>query len=163
MAHHVFRAKLWEHAPDDPGSWHFVTVPAELAEDIALEGGPRRGFGSIRVEVSIGSTTWRTSLFPDAAAGSFVLPVKKQVRTSEGLHAGVTCEVRLEVAPPVRAEYLAEPTTQAAGRVSPLRKEGPVGKHQAGDRQRQEHRGHLDEVPLHLVHEEPGHEGGNDP
>jgi hypothetical protein len=58
------------------------------------------GFGSIRVEVCIGSTTWRTSLFPDTAAGSFVLPVKKQVRLSEGLCAGATCEVKLEVALP---------------------------------------------------------------
>ena len=100
MAKHVFRARLWEHAPGDPGSWHFLTLPAEPAEDIALEAGPRQGFGSIRVAATIGSTTWRTSLFPDAAAGSLVLPVKKQVRRSEDLHAGGSCEVTLEVAPP---------------------------------------------------------------
>jgi Domain of unknown function (DUF1905) len=100
MIQHVFRAKIWEHSPDDPGSWHFLTLPAELSEDIALEAGPREGFGSIRVEVCIGSTTWRTSLFPDAAAGCFVLPVKKQVRQSEGLRAGATCEVKLDLVPP---------------------------------------------------------------
>jgi len=100
MAQHVFRARIWEHSPGDPGSWHFLTLPAELSEDIVLEAGPREGFGSIRVKVSIGSTTWRTSLFPDAATGSFVLPVKKQVRRSEGLHAGAMCGVTLEVAPP---------------------------------------------------------------
>ncbi len=99
MVQHVFRAKIWEHSPSDPGSWHFLTLPAELSEDIALEAGPRGGFGSIRVEASLGSTTWRTSLFPDAAAGSFVLPVKKQVRQAEGLEAGATCEVTLEVVP----------------------------------------------------------------
>jgi Domain of unknown function (DUF1905) len=100
MAENVFRAKIWEHSSGDPGSWHFLTLPAELSEDVALEAGPTKGFGSIRVEVSIGSTTWRTSLFPDTAAGRFVLPVKKQVRQSEGLCAGTTCEVKLEVAPP---------------------------------------------------------------
>ncbi|MGH3481035.1 MAG: DUF1905 domain-containing protein [Nocardioidaceae bacterium] len=100
MVQHVFRAKIWEHSSGDPGSWHFLTLPAELSEDIALEAGPRKGFGSIRVEVCIGSTTWRTSLFPDTATGSLVLPVKKQVRQSEGLCAGATCEVKLEVAPP---------------------------------------------------------------
>jgi hypothetical protein len=103
MVQHVFRARVWEHSPGDPGSWHFLTLPAELSEDIALEAGPREGFGSIRVEVSIGSTTWRTSVFPDAAKGSYVLPVKKQVRQSEGLRAGVVCGVTLEVAPPDRA------------------------------------------------------------
>jgi hypothetical protein len=98
MVQHEFRAELWEHSPGDPGSWHFLTLPAELAEDITLEAGLREGFGSIRVEVSIGSTTWRTSLFPDAATGSFVLPVKKQVRQAEGLGAGAACRVTLEVA-----------------------------------------------------------------
>lgn len=99
MVQHVFRAKIWEHSPSDPGSWHFLTLPAELSEDLTLEAGPRKGFGSVRVEVSIGSTTWHTSLFPDAAAGTFVLPVKKQVRQAEGLRAGVTCEVKLDVSP----------------------------------------------------------------
>jgi uncharacterized protein DUF1905 len=99
MVQHVFRARMWEHSPGDPGSWHFLTLPAELSEDVMLEAGLRTGFGAVRVEVCIGSTTWRTSLFPDTAAGSFVLPVKKQVRKSEGLRAGDTCEVRFDVVP----------------------------------------------------------------
>lgn len=97
MAEHVFHAQVWEHAPEAPGSWHFCTLPAEVADDVAIEAGPRGGFGSVRVEVSIGSSTWRTSLFPDSKTGSFVLPIKKQVRMAADLHAGDSCEVRLEV------------------------------------------------------------------
>lgn len=97
MAEHVFRAEIWEHSPDEPGSWHFLTLPVDVAEDVAFEAGPRGGFGSVRVEVTIGSTSWRTSLFPDSSSGSFVLPVKKAVRVANGLHAGDTCDVRLEV------------------------------------------------------------------
>jgi hypothetical protein len=100
MAEHVFHAQIWEYSPDEPGSWHFLTLPVEVAEDVALEAGPRGGFGSVRVEVSIGSSTWRTSLFPDSKAGSFVLPVKKPVRQANGLQAGDTCEVWLEVLAP---------------------------------------------------------------
>lgn len=100
MVQHVFRAEIWEHSPDEPGSWHFLTLPADLSEDIGLEAGPREGFGSIRVEVCIGSTTWCTSLFPDAGTGTFVLPVKEPVRRAERLRAGATCEVRLQVARP---------------------------------------------------------------
>jgi hypothetical protein len=98
MAQHRFRAELWEHSPGEAGSWHFLTVPGELCEEITLEAGPREWFGSIRVEVRIGATTWRTSLFPDAATGTLVLPVKKPVRRAEDLHAGTVCEVTLEVA-----------------------------------------------------------------
>jgi hypothetical protein len=100
MAQHVFRSELWEHSPGDPGSWHFVRLTPELSEDITLEAGPREGFGSIRVEARIGATTWRTSLFPEAATGTLLLPVKKQVRRAEDLYAGATCEVTLQVAQP---------------------------------------------------------------
>ncbi len=103
MVQHVFRAEIWEHSPGDPGSWHFLTLPVDVSEEIELEAGPREGFGSVRVEVSIGSTTWRTSLFPDTSAGSYVLPLKKPVRQSEGLYAGEACEVTLEVMPPEQA------------------------------------------------------------
>ena len=95
MSDHVVRGELWEHSPGDPGSWHFVTLPLELAEDIRVEAGPARGFGSVRVEARAGATTWRTSLFPEAGTGAFVLPVKKSVREAEGLYAGATCEIIL--------------------------------------------------------------------
>jgi hypothetical protein len=100
MAPHVFRAEIWEHSPGEPGSWHFLTLPADVADHVASEAGPRRGFGSVRVEVSIGSATWVTSLFPDSKTGSFVLPVKKLVRQANDLQAGDTCQVRLEVESP---------------------------------------------------------------
>ncbi len=63
-----------------------------------MEAGPPRGFGSVRVEVRIGSSTWRTSVFPEAGADSFVLPVKKAVRTAEGLEEGDSCAVVLRLA-----------------------------------------------------------------
>lgn len=90
-----FESELW--ASDAVDSWVFVTVPPELGDDIRLASGPPKGFGSVRVEVTIGATTWRTSVFPDAALGSFVLPVKRAVRTAEDLEAGETARVVLRV------------------------------------------------------------------
>ena len=100
MGEYLFRAELWEHSPDDAGSWHFLTVPGEVSDDIRIQAGPREGFGSIRVVVRIGDTTWRTSLFPDSAAGSLVLPVKKSVRRAEDLHHGTACDVTVEILDP---------------------------------------------------------------
>jgi hypothetical protein len=91
-----FTAELWAHG-DDPGSWHFVTLPRELADEIRDEAGPRRGFGSIRVAVRLGDSRWETSLFPASGSGSMVLPVKKAVRVAEGVEAGDACTV--EVSP----------------------------------------------------------------
>jgi hypothetical protein len=92
-----FSAELWLYG-DEPGSWHFVTLPGEVADEIRDAAGPRHGFGSIRVAAAIGTTRWQTSLFPEAAGGSMVLPVKKAVRAAEGLEAGEPCDVRVELA-----------------------------------------------------------------
>jgi hypothetical protein len=88
-----FTASLWEHSP---GGWCFVSVPQELSEVLRDQGGPRRGFGSLRVEVTVGESTWRTSVFP-ARGGHYDLPVKKTVRRSEDLEPGDRVEVRLEL------------------------------------------------------------------
>lgn len=80
------------------GPWHFVTLPVDQADEIdELTMFTSRGFGSVRVEVTIGNTTWDTSLFPDAKAESYVLPIKKLVRTAERLEAGKVVEVSLEL------------------------------------------------------------------
>ena len=82
----------------EQGSWYFVRLPGEAAEDVRdLVTGPPTGFGSVPVEVRLGSSLWRTSVFPDKASGSFVLPVKKAVRTAEGLEDGDPVEVELRV------------------------------------------------------------------
>lgn len=91
-----FDAALWEH--HGQGSWHFVDVPADTADDIeARYGHAAGGFGSVRVEVTVGATTWATSLFPDAKRRTYVLPVRKQVRTAERLAAGDTARITLRV------------------------------------------------------------------
>ncbi|RBY94161.1 DUF1905 domain-containing protein [Blastococcus sp. TBT05-19] len=92
----TFSAVLWEH--DGSMAWHFVTLPPELADDVREVGaGARAGFGSVRVTATIGGTTWQTSLFPEARTRSYVLPVKKPVRTAEGLRAGDRVQVQLVV------------------------------------------------------------------
>ena len=55
------------------------------------------GFGSVRVEVTVGETVWRTSLFPSTEAGAYVLPVKKAVRVAEGLVDDAVAEVTIRL------------------------------------------------------------------
>ena len=88
-----FEAELW--VPED-ASWVFLTLPPDVDDDVRLLSGPPTGFGSVRVEVTIGGSTWRTSVFPDKRRG-FVLPVKKDVRRTESLDVGDRCGVRLRL------------------------------------------------------------------
>ncbi|MEH3066644.1 MAG: DUF1905 domain-containing protein [Aeromicrobium erythreum] len=89
----TFDADLWRD-----GAWHFVTVPDDVSDEVEERFGPTAaGFGSVRVEVTVGATTWRTSVFPSAQQRAYVLPVKKAVRTAEGLDEGGTASFTLHV------------------------------------------------------------------
>lgn len=92
-----FTSELWM-APAE-AAWYFVTLPHDVADDIEERTAPtrKRGFGSVRVQVTVGSTTWDTSVFPDTKRESYVLPVKKQVRAAEGLDDGDEVVVSLHL------------------------------------------------------------------
>jgi hypothetical protein len=78
--------------------WTFVTLPDEASDEIlARVGVGARGFGSVPVNARIGTTTWRTSVFPQSGDGPYVLPVKRAVRDANGLGPGDTAAVFVEV------------------------------------------------------------------
>ena len=92
-----FAAPLWRYPGAD--GWHFVSLPPEITADITdISTGIRRGFGSVRVAVTVGSTSWRTSIFPDSKTGAYLLPVKKAVRVAERLEVGDQVKAHLEIA-----------------------------------------------------------------
>lgn len=90
-----FSAELWEWTARP--EWFFVSVPRENSEDI--EDRPRmpRAFGSVPVRVMIGSSRWKTSIFPDSGTGLYCLPIKKSVRRAEGIRPGELVDVELEL------------------------------------------------------------------
>jgi SOS-response transcriptional repressor LexA len=97
----TFDATVWEY--DGPSAWHFVSLPADVADEVLEVASSGRAFGSVPVEVTIGRTSWQTSLFPDSRRATYVLPVKKSVRVAEGLSDGDRVTVRLTVAAPPQA------------------------------------------------------------
>lgn len=92
-----FDAEVWLWEGD--AAWHFLTVPPDVSDEIhgRTAVAERRGFGSVRVRVSIGSSTWSTSVFPNAKGEGYVLPVKKAVRAAESFGIGDRVDVVLEL------------------------------------------------------------------
>ncbi|MBB4184529.1 hypothetical protein GGE07_001155 [Sinorhizobium terangae] len=89
-----FDAELWLYP--GKGGWHFVTLPRDVALQIKFLAEPgKRGWGSGAVIARTGETEWTTSIFPDKASGSFLLPVKADVRRKEKLAAGQTIRIAL--------------------------------------------------------------------
>jgi len=53
------------------------------------------GWGMIPVQVRIGQTSWKTSLWPKD--GLYVVPIKDSVRRAEDLYEGDEVTIQLEV------------------------------------------------------------------
>lgn len=70
-----------------PAPWYFVTVPAEVAEDLkAVSSFVTYGWGMIPATVRIGSTKWKTALWPKD--GSYIVPIKAHVQKAESITEG---------------------------------------------------------------------------
>ena len=96
MTRFTFTAEVWEHG--GASSWFFLSLPEDEADEIdEMFAHKAAGFGSIRVQITIGHTTWATSIFPDTKRGTYVLPVKKAVRLKEHLVHGSVVQVALDV------------------------------------------------------------------
>ncbi len=90
------RGKVWLY----PGvaTWHFLTLPKTKSKEITtLFGNIKRGWGSLPVIVRIGTTSWRTSIFPDSKAGAYLLPLKAEVRKKVGIASGDTITYVIEI------------------------------------------------------------------
>ena len=87
--------KMWSN---DEGRMHFMSVPEEISGEIHAHAlMVRRGFGSVRVEVTLDDVTWRTSVFPSKSSGGYFLPVKIDVCRRTGIAAGDVVTVGLEL------------------------------------------------------------------
>lgn len=91
------RAKLWKWS--GKAAWYFVTLPPRVSREIRLvDAGPRRrGFGALRTEVTIGQSTWTTSIFPSTPLKAYLLPIKAGIRKAEKLVEGKPVSVLLRV------------------------------------------------------------------
>lgn len=89
-----FNATVWRHP--GKGGWHFVTLPADVAEAIRFFR-PVKGFVPVAVMAEVGRSRWATSVFPDSKSGSFLLALKADVRKAEEIGHGDTVEMRLHL------------------------------------------------------------------
>ena len=63
-------------------SWTYLFIPFKSVPDV-----DPGGWGAIPIEVTVGKTTWVTSMFPLKKSGYFI-PIKKLVQKKENIKAG---------------------------------------------------------------------------
>lgn len=90
------RSKIWLY----PGmaGWHFLTIPKKQSEEIKkVYGEKKRGWGSLPIQVTLGKTSWKTSIFPDKKSGTYLLPLKADIRKKEGVAHGDTINFVIDI------------------------------------------------------------------
>ncbi|HEY7931216.1 MAG TPA: DUF1905 domain-containing protein [Acidimicrobiales bacterium] len=88
-----------------PSPYYFVSIPEHESTQIAdIAKSVTYGWGVIPVEVTLGTTTWQTSLIPKD--GVYLVPLKVAVRTAEHLQVDDVIKVRVRVITPIeRSSY----------------------------------------------------------
>ena len=90
------KSKVWLYPGE--AAWHFVSVPKKQSDDIKKKFATvKRGWGSLRVVVTLGKTSWKTSIFPDKRSGTYLLPLKAEVRKKENVHYDDVVTFQLDV------------------------------------------------------------------
>ena len=86
-----------------PAPYYFVAVPEEEGAALrAVALAASYGWGMLPIRARIGSTEWKTSLWPKD--GGYLLPLKDAVRKPERLDAGDAVDVRLTFDAPPRQQ-----------------------------------------------------------
>lgn len=91
-----FKSEVWLY----PGmaGWHFVSVSKKESKQIKKDFGVfAKGWGSIPVQVTIGTSKWRTSIFPDKRTETYLLPVKAVIRKKERIFDKDKIVVQIEI------------------------------------------------------------------
>jgi hypothetical protein len=89
-----FSGEIWYWR--GPSPFYFVTVPDDISREIhSIANEITYGWGMVAVSVTLGGSTWRTSLWPKD--GRYVVPIRKSVRDAEGVDEGHTVAITLEL------------------------------------------------------------------
>lgn len=84
--------------PSERATWYVVSLPPVVGSSIYQQHHTKHGgFGSLKVIVTLGTSTWQTSIFRDNSAKSYILFIKASVRKKEHLYEGDKVTLRLTV------------------------------------------------------------------
>jgi hypothetical protein len=89
-----FTATTWQY--EQPGGWHFVTIPKEIGNEIRTQlGWQEQGWGRMPATARVGSSVWDTAIWYDTKKQAYLLPLKAEVRKKEQLVPGTQTEITI--------------------------------------------------------------------
>jgi hypothetical protein len=91
-----FRSKVWKY--EGRAGWYFVTLPKQLSKKIRKAHGlSEEGWGRLKTTAQIGKTIWKTAIWFDTKAQSYLLPLKAEIRKKEAIALGALLNIKLQL------------------------------------------------------------------
>jgi hypothetical protein len=93
---YAFTAAPWQYA--GKGAWIFVSLPKKMSKEIRKHfGHEEEGWGRLKALAQIGDTEWKTAVWFDTKANTYILPLKSEVRNKENIATGKTVRVIIRI------------------------------------------------------------------
>ena len=91
-----FKATPWQYA--GKGAWIFVSLPLKISKEIRKYFKPEEeGWGRLKTTAQIGSSKWKTAIWFDTKANTYLLPLKSEIRKRENIDAGKPVKVIIKI------------------------------------------------------------------
>lgn len=89
-----FIAEMWQHGSF--GGWFFVSLPKDMAREIREHlGWQEEGWGRMKVTAQKEGHAWDTAIWFDSKTGTYLLPIKAEIRKKANLKAGEPIRIML--------------------------------------------------------------------
>ena len=92
-----FTAKVWNYSSTaGTGGWYIACLPKEMSKEIRenlkfLE----EGWGRLKMTAKIGTTHWETASWFDIKLGTYLLPLKAEIRKKEKIETEKEVEIMI--------------------------------------------------------------------
>ncbi|MEK6628624.1 MAG: DUF1905 domain-containing protein [Bdellovibrionota bacterium] len=97
-----FRSKVWKY--EGKAGWYFVTLPKPLSKKIRnAHGLSEEAWGRLKASAQVGKIIWKTAIWYDTKAQSYLLPIKSEIRKKEAIAVGSLLNIKLLLASAPRA------------------------------------------------------------
>ena len=77
-----------------PGAWCFISMPQDMSSGLReVFKEEEQGWGRLKAIARIGNTEWKTAIWYDTKANTYLLPLKAEIRKKEKLEMNVETKV----------------------------------------------------------------------
>jgi hypothetical protein len=93
---YTFTAKPWQYK--GKGAWIFVSLPQKMSKEIRKHfKQEEEGWGRLKATLQIDSSEWKTAIWFDTKANTYMLPLKSEIRKKENVVVGKAVKVTVRI------------------------------------------------------------------